>query len=184
VATLVDGVQGHANRNKGTVKMDEGTVKMIHFPMTMGNQNCYKCYMASLDYHVSSTAQGGLIVTGVGEKAVDSGEFVSLTTYYYKWKQQYPHLKVNRPAEDICQYCYAFCNCHRYLANHSLFGGNCNEADGVETNEYLLHNAGLDVANAVDDGGAGNVAGAVNDGVDEGCANVAMMAGENQPGED
>jgi len=78
--------------------------------------------MASLDYNVSSTAQGGLIVMGVGGKAVDSREYVSLTTYYYKWKQLYPHLKVSRPAEDICQYCYAFCNRHRYLANHSFFG--------------------------------------------------------------
>jgi hypothetical protein len=88
---------------------------MIHFPMTMGYRNCYKRYMASLDYNISSTAQGGLIVTGVGGKAVDSREYVSLTTYYYKWKQLYPHLKVSRPAEDICQYCYAFCNRHRYL---------------------------------------------------------------------
>ena len=73
VATLVDGVQGHANRDKGTVNCDEVTVDMIHLPMTMGYRNCYKCYMASLDYNVSSTAQGGLIVTGVGGKAVDSG---------------------------------------------------------------------------------------------------------------
>ena len=119
--------------------------------MTMGYRNCYKRYMASLDYNVSSTAQGGLIVTRMGGKAVDSGEYVSLTTYCYKWKQQYPHLKVSKPAEDICQYCYAFCNRHRYLASHSLFGV-C--GDGNEDEEEILLNLELDKANAVDDGGA------------------------------
>ena len=49
VATLVDGVQGHTNRDKGTVDGDESTVDMIHLPMTMGYRNCYKRYMASLD---------------------------------------------------------------------------------------------------------------------------------------
>ena len=154
VATLVDGVQGHANRDVGIVDdCDEVTVDMIHLPMTMGYRNCYKRYMASLDYNVSSTAQGGLIVTGVGGKAVDSRAYVSLTTYYYKWKQLYPHLKVSRPAEDICQYCYAFCNRHRYLANHSLFGVG---GDGNEDEEELLINLELDEANAVDDSGAVN----------------------------
>ena len=153
VAMLVDEVQGHANRDESTVNCGEVTVDMIHLPMTMGYRNCYKPYMASLDYNVSSTAQGGLIVTGVGGKAVDSREYVSLTTYYYKWKQLYPHLKVSRPAEDICQYYYAFCNRHRYLANHSLFGVG---GDGNEDEEELLINLELDEANAVDDGGVVN----------------------------
>ena len=73
VAMLVDEVQGHANRDESTVNCGEVTVDMIHLPMTMGYRNCFKRYMASLDYNVSSTAQGGLIVTGVGGKAVDSG---------------------------------------------------------------------------------------------------------------
>ena len=68
-------------------------------------------------------------------------------------KQQYPHLKVSRPVEDICQYCYAFCNRHRYLANHSLFGV-C--SDGNEDEEELLINLEFDKTNAVDDGGAVN----------------------------
>ena len=154
VATLVDRVQGHANQDKGTVDCDEVTVDMIHLPMMMGYRNCYKRYMASLDYNLSSTAQEGLIVTGVGGKAVDSREYVSLTTYYYKWKQLYPHLKVSRPVEDICQYCYALCNRHRYLANHSLFGV---DGDGNEDEEELLINLELEEENAaVDDGGVVN----------------------------
>ena len=122
--------------------------------------------MASQDYHVSSTAQGGLIVTAVGGKAVDSGRYVSLTMYYYKWKQGYPHLKVSRPAEDIWQYCFAFCNCHRYLANHSsLFGDSGN---GNEDEDELLITLELDKANVVDDVSAvNNVAGVGNSAEDQ-----------------
>ena len=146
------------NRDEGTVDCDKGTVDMIHLPMRMEYQNCYKCYMASLDYHVSSTAHGGRIVTGVGGKAIDSSEYVSLTMYCYKWKQRYPHLKVSRSAEDICQYCFAFCNPHRYLANRSsLFGDGGNDK---EDREELLINLESEEAYAVDDVGAvNNVAG-------------------------
>ncbi len=39
--------------------------------------------------------------------------------FFRKWKLDYPQLKVSRPVEDICQYCFVFANRHRYLANHS-----------------------------------------------------------------
>ena len=49
---------------------------------------------SSLDFvnpsTVTGTAQGGLIVTAVGGKTVDSGRYVSLTIYYYKWKCHKP----------------------------------------------------------------------------------------------
>ncbi len=33
------------------------------------------------------------------------------------WKGS--NIKVSRPAEDICQYCFVFSNRHRYFADHS-----------------------------------------------------------------
>jgi hypothetical protein len=30
----------------------------------------------------------------------------------------YPHMKVSRPAEDICGYCYTFAKRHRILSSH------------------------------------------------------------------
>ena len=116
VATFVDGTLGHANRDD-----DDETV---HLPRYMGIRNCYRRYMATLGYHVQTTTTGGIIVTRLpGEnenEPVDTEEFVSFPTYYNKWKKSYPNLKVSKPAEDICPYCYQFCNRHRYLANHSI----------------------------------------------------------------
>ena len=116
VATLVDGTLGHTNRDDD----DEA----IYLPRYMGIRSCYRRYMATLGYHVQTTATGGIIVTRLpGEnenEPVDTEEFVSFPTYYNKWKKSYPNLKVSKPAEDICPYCYQFCNRHRYLANHSI----------------------------------------------------------------
>ena len=56
----------------------------------------------------------------VGDDEDNHNEYVSFTTYCRKWKKDYPQLKVSRPVEDICQYCYVFAHRHRYLANHSL----------------------------------------------------------------
>ena len=115
VSTLVDGEIGQANRND--------TVDMIHLPISMGYWSCYKRYMASLGHDVRCKANGSIIVDGTKEgKPIDHG-FVSFSTYYYKWKASYPQLKVSRPAEDICQYCFAFSNRHRHLADHSATEG-------------------------------------------------------------
>ncbi len=64
---------------------------------------------------------GAIIVEGEGGKVVNLGEYVSYPTYYYKWKRNFPNLKVSwLVEEDICRYCYAFANQHGYLANHTM----------------------------------------------------------------
>ena len=111
IATLVDGEQGHANR--------EDTTDMVYLPMTFGFRPCYRRYMETLGYNVACRPNGGVIVTGIDGKAINRNEFVSFSTYCRKWKKEYPQLKVSKPVEDICQYCFVFANRHRYLANHS-----------------------------------------------------------------
>jgi len=112
VATLIDGVQGHANR--------EDTIEQTYLPISMGYRSCYRRYMASIGYKVRTNAVGVAIAEGVEGKPIDNSEYVSYPTYFYVWKKSFPNLKVSRPAEDICAYCYAFANRHRYLASHSL----------------------------------------------------------------
>jgi hypothetical protein len=93
-------------------------------PILMGYRSCYKCYMKLLGYNVRRMGTGKLIVEREDGNEVDSGEFVTFPTYFYKWKRDFPNLKVSRQVEDICLYCYAFANCHRYLANCSYGGRN------------------------------------------------------------
>jgi hypothetical protein len=72
VTTLVNGMQGHTNR--------EVTVGMNYLPISMGDSFCYKRYMASLGYNVRTSATGAVIVEGDERKAVDPDEFVSFPT--------------------------------------------------------------------------------------------------------
>jgi len=105
-----------------------------YLPMSMGYRNCYKRYMASLGYtNVRSTASGAFIL---GERedgeALNSVDFVTFPTYFYKWKTCFPKLKVSKPVEDICAYCFAFANRHKYLANRAIRRGDdgSDEDDG------------------------------------------------------
>ena len=113
VSTLVNGVQGHANCDND----DEA----IFLPRYMGYRNCYKRYMASLGYNVRTTGLGITIVEPREDgEPEDPSEYVSFPTCFYKWKKHFPQLRVSKPVEDICQYCYAFFNRHRYLSNRAI----------------------------------------------------------------
>ena len=63
-------------------------------------------------------ANRAMIVVGQNGKLVEHG-YLSFSSYYNLWKRNFSHLKVSRPVEDICKYCFIFANRHRYLANHS-----------------------------------------------------------------
>ncbi len=111
IATLVDGECRHDNR--------VDTVDMVYLPASFGFCLCYKWYMENLGYYALMHCNGGIIVEGIDGKAINWKEFVPFATYCRFWKKNYPWLKVSWPVEDICQYCFVFANCHRYLANHS-----------------------------------------------------------------
>ncbi len=66
IATLVDGVQGHANC--------QDTVDMVYLPITMGYRNCYRRYMSRLGYNVSCKPNGAIVV-----EHIDDGEDNDLT---------------------------------------------------------------------------------------------------------
>ena len=107
IATVVDGARGLANR--------QDTDGKIYLPISMGYRNCYCRYMESLGYKVTV----GPNETLKAEGADRTEDAVALSTYYTKWKTDYPSLKVSRPAEDICYYCYTFANKHKMLSNNT-----------------------------------------------------------------
>ncbi len=60
VATLVNGMQGHANC--------DNSINVTYLPISMGYRSCYKRYMALLGYTVRTTEMGDFIVTGGARK--------------------------------------------------------------------------------------------------------------------
>jgi hypothetical protein len=67
IATLVDGTQeGHAYCQE--------TVNMVYLPTSFGVRLCYKQYMETLGYAVTLHPNGGIIVRGIGGKAINQKE--------------------------------------------------------------------------------------------------------------
>ena len=95
VSTLVDGMQGHANR--------KGTIDHVYLPISMGYRSCYKRYMLSLGLKTRCAPDGAIIVDGVDSGKPSDHGYVSFSAYYHKWRTAYPQLKVSHPAEDICR---------------------------------------------------------------------------------
>ncbi len=58
VATLVDGMQGHANC--------DDSINVTYLLISMGYWSCYERYMALLGYAVQTMERGAFIVTGGG----------------------------------------------------------------------------------------------------------------------
>ena len=141
VSTLVDGMQGRTNRDND----DEA----IFLPRYMGYRNCYKRYMASLGYNVRTTGSGVTIVEPREDgEPEDPSEYVSFPSYFYKWKEHFPQLRVSKAMEDICQYCYAFSNRHRYLSNRAIRHDNgTGDEDNGEDDDIDVSPTGDDEAN-------------------------------------
>ena len=136
MATLSDdgGVQGHANR--------DNMADMVYLPISMGYQNCYKRYMHSLGYKIRCKPdRAEYIVDGIIDGKPSDHGFVSFSAYYKKWKREYPRLKCNWPAEDICNQCFVFANRHRYLANHSMTETLATMAAAATTTEATTNKA-------------------------------------------
>ena len=105
----------------------------------------------TIGHDVSCQPNGAVRVEGKLGKPSDNG-YVSFMTYYRMWKSDYPQLKVSRPAEDICQYCFAFSNRHRYLANHESAGVEEGEDDnGEDDNDSSADDVDAVVDAVVDD---------------------------------
>jgi hypothetical protein len=101
VSTLVDRMVNHCNCK------DETTSRNVtYLPISMGYRQCYRRYMALLGYRAETTNTGAFNISRDDGGDINNGEFVSYTTYYYKWRRDYPNLKVSRPVEDICNLCY------------------------------------------------------------------------------
>ncbi len=82
--------------------------------------------MSLIGFKTRCKPNGTIVVDGLEmddcKKKPSELGYVSWTKYYNNWKKNFPQLKVSRPAEDICQYCFVFANRHRYFANHMPSG--------------------------------------------------------------
>ena len=89
ITTLVDGMIQQRNRNDATASSN-----VTYLPISLGYRPCYRRYLSSLGYRAETTESGSFTISRDDGGAIDTGEFVSYTTYYNVWKRDYPDLKV------------------------------------------------------------------------------------------
>ncbi len=171
----VDGANGNGNRNNNE--------EDIYLPTSDGYRPCYYLYLKSLGYSAKPNASGTVAVTWDGNNMDDAPTYIGLSTYVTMWRHHYPHLKVSRPAEDICEMCYRFANRHRHLAvhnSHTLLLTNSTD-DG---NLFQLMHQDLDINesneeeddNNIDESGmhAPTISNTNKDDIDQGAATNSM----------
>jgi hypothetical protein len=116
VSTFVDGMMNHHHRDNDTTSLNVTT-------------SPYQWDIASVTggtWHHWAIGQRQRIRANsrkAGTTVVKSTMVTSLaiyTTYYSKWKWDYPNLEVSRPAEDICNICYMFTHHHKFFADHTM----------------------------------------------------------------
>jgi hypothetical protein len=109
-------------------------------------RQCYYNFCASRGVKVVSNSRGARIMSRIepeeeeedagnnsSNSSSDDDEFFdagndhpkvpSWGAYLSFWNKEYPNLKVSRPAEDICGYCYKFYNCFRFIRRTRGRGG-------------------------------------------------------------
>jgi hypothetical protein len=74
-------------------------------------RQCYYQYCLSRGVRVTANNKGLMLKENVGDTSLPVPSWGS---YHSFWKREYPNLRVSRPVEDICSYCYTFQNKFRY----------------------------------------------------------------------
>jgi len=106
----------------------------VYLPFSMGVRPCYYRYLQEQGYSVKVHQDGTYTVkhagAGGGEKP-----YVALSTYYNIWQRDYGFLKVNKPVEDICAYCYGLSHRSQFMGClHSDTASTTNDEDADENN--------------------------------------------------
>lgn len=109
VEEMVGGeVVGHGNRDN-----DENNVFL---PITFGYRPCFSRYMEGIGWKVIGQDNGNYTVERIDE-TVPELKYVSLSAFYRIWHRDYPHIKVSRPIEDICDQCFIFSQRYKFLSS-------------------------------------------------------------------
>jgi len=116
--------------------------KAIYLHMANAKRAMYREYCKRQGWEITTTHSGGIRKKWVGN-GVESNNIVSWRTFHLFWAREFPHLKVSRKREDICNLCFIFAtrNQRKYIPtdddNFSVLSEvSRNSESTVESEEY------------------------------------------------
>jgi hypothetical protein len=106
----------------GEVTMRDDDDKYEYLSSSVTMRKCYEKYCYTIGKKIKVNNQGTVVSKTVVEDLPDEEDrkegIPSWTAYRMFWKKHYDHLKVSKPSEDICGFCYKFHNAYKYKGLH------------------------------------------------------------------
>lgn len=103
----------------GEVTERDNDDKSIFLPTSMSKRYCYKRYCYDRGVAVKTNNKGVMTTEPRTDFEGEPKECIPYSSYFRFWGTEYSHLKVGKPSEDICSYCFMFANRHKYRSNKS-----------------------------------------------------------------
>lgn len=106
---------GWVREKTGETTLRDANDEVLYLPPSMTKRGCYAKFCLERGVLIKTTNKGNPKQTPID--GVTSLPCPSWTAYRSFWDKHYKLLKVRRPVEDICSFCYKFTNRHKYKAN-------------------------------------------------------------------
>jgi hypothetical protein len=83
-----------------------------YLPPSVSKRSCYGRFCLGRGWRVTSTNNGTILKSPI--EGMDQQQVPSITSYKSYWEKHYNKLKVRKPTEDICGYCYRVYNSSKF----------------------------------------------------------------------
>jgi len=122
---------------------DEDTLEL---PTAMSKRSIYGRFLRENGWRYLVDIKGGVSAKiPLEDPNVEQKEVCSWTTFLRYWKNNFPHIHIAKPREDVCGDCYKFANRHRFLPRKkendadadSHLGGDTDDEEEEEEEEAL-----------------------------------------------
>lgn len=136
-----------------TTRDDDDKIEQL--PPYVTKRSCYAKYCFERGWKISTNNKGTETKTAI--ENTQQQDIPSWFAYRSYWNTNYPCLKVSRPAEDLCSWCYKFYNRHKFRLNSSDTTLSSTDEQGNNNEEVLpphdddeqqesIDNAGTDLS--------------------------------------
>ena len=120
----------------GETTLRDNDDTMMYLPSYYTQRNCYaKFCLEERGMRISTTNKGAVKATPVTEGVERT--IPSWSAYCTHWQQHYPKLKVRKPTEDICSYCYKFYNSHKFRSTNDSASTDTNNGGGDDDDIFF-----------------------------------------------
>ena len=106
----------------GEVTQRDADDRAEYLPTSMSKRRCYEIFCLTMGVRIRVNSKGTVWSKRHLASVEEAGsnlavpKIPSWRSYLEYWKKHYSYIRVSRPSEDVCNYCYAFRNIYKALS--------------------------------------------------------------------